>query len=71
MYSQAMPKEEKKSRSGTTFTYAERKKRGRPTSTYSLGNETLELLSSLAERLELSKSAVIELAVRELQKKYR
>ena len=63
--------EPKKNRSGTSFTYAERKKRGRPTSTYSLSNETLALLESLAERLELSKSAVIELAVRELQKKYR
>lgn len=63
--------EPKKSRSGTSFTYAERKKRGRPTSTYSLANETLAMLDDLAERLELSKSAVIELAVRELQKKYR
>lgn len=63
--------EPKKSRSGTSFTYAERKKRGRPTSTYSLANETLAILDDLAERLELSKSAVIELAVRELQKKYR
>ena len=62
--------EPKKSRSGTTFTYAERKKRGRPTSTYSVSNETIAMLSELADRLELSKSAVIELAVRELQKKY-
>lgn len=63
--------EPKKSRSGTSSTYAERKARGRPTTTYSLSIETLSLLEALAERLELSKSAVIELAVRELQKKYR
>lgn len=66
-----MPKQEKKSRSGTTMTYAERKARGRPQMTFSLSNETRELLDSLSARLELSRSAVIELAVRELQKKYR
>lgn len=63
--------EPKKSRSGTSYTYAERKAKGRPTSTYSLSSETLALLTELSERLELSRSAVIELAVRELQKKYR
>jgi predicted ArsR family transcriptional regulator len=71
MYSMGMPKDEKKSRSGTSFTYAERKARGRPTSTYSLSNETIAALKELADHLQLSKSAVIELAVRELQKKYR
>lgn len=71
MYSVDMPKDEKKGRSGTSFTYAERKARGRPTSTYSLSNETIAALAELAEHLQLSKSAVIELAVRELQKKYR
>ena len=66
-----MSKDEKTSRSGTTFTYAERKARGRPLSTFTLSNETKAMLEELAERLHLSRSAVVELAVRELQKKYR
>ena len=71
MYSTTMPKDEKKSRSGTTFTYAERKAKGRGTSTYSLSDETKGILTELHEHLQISRSAVIELAVRELQKKYR
>lgn len=71
MYSCVMPKDEKKSRSGSTFTYAERKARGRPLSTFSLSSETKIILNELAETLKLSRSAVVELAVRELQKKHR
>jgi hypothetical protein len=65
-----MAKEEKKGRSGTTFTYAERKAKGRAISSFTLSDEAKAILAGLAERLELSRSAVIELAVRELQKKY-
>lgn len=71
IYSASMPKDDKKSRSGTTRTYAERKAKGRPISSFTVSEEARTILSSLAARLELSKSAVIELAVRELQKKYR
>lgn len=66
-----MTKDEKKGRSGTTFTYAERKAKGRAISSFTLSDECKTILAELASHLSLSRSAVIELAVRELQKKYR
>lgn len=66
-----MTKDTKKGRSGTTFTYAERKAKGRAISSVTLSDEAKSILKELADHLQLSRSAVIELAVRELQKKYR
>jgi metal-responsive CopG/Arc/MetJ family transcriptional regulator len=63
--------EEKKSRSGTSRSYAERMAKGRPNVTISLPTETIELLSELQEHHGLSRSAVIDLAVREFAKKRR
>ena len=58
-------------RSGTNRSYEERKAGGRPTATFTLPTSTLDLLSDLAARHNLSKSAVVDLAVRELAKKMR
>jgi predicted transcriptional regulator len=66
-----MPNEPKKSRSGTTRSYAERKDAGRPLVTFTLTLETKAIIQELAEHYNLSRSAVVELAVRELQKKMR
>lgn len=66
-----MTKDAKKSRSGTTFTYAERKAKGRGISSFTLSDECKNIIEGLAFNLRLSKSAVVELAVRELLKKYR
>lgn len=63
--------EEKKNRSGTSRSYAERVAKGRPNVTISLPNETIELLAELQEHHGLSRSAVIDLAVREFAKKRR
>jgi len=57
------------SRSGTTFTYAERKARGRPNVVFSLPIETVQEIKRMADRLNLSRSAIVDLAVRELGKK--
>lgn len=61
----------KRSRSGTSRSYEERKAKGRPNVTISLPTETVALLAELAEHHGLSRSAVIDLAVRELAKKRR
>lgn len=58
-------------RQGTSRTYAERKAKGRPNVTVSMAAETVEILSGLAERYGLSRSAVVDLAIRELAKKPR
>jgi hypothetical protein len=63
--------DEKKSRSGTSRSYADRMAKGRPNVTISLPTETLELLSALCEHHGLSRSAMIDLAVREFSKKRR
>ena len=60
-----------KTRSGTSRSYAERAKKGRPNVTLSMSEDCNSLLSDLAERMNLSRSAVVELAVRELAKKIR
>jgi hypothetical protein len=62
---------ERKSRSGTSRSYAERAAKGRPNVTFSMSDDTRELLVQLAEQLRLSRSAVVELALRELAKKWR
>ena len=62
---------ERKSRSGTTRTYAERLAAGRPTVSVTLTTEDLAVLAGLSERHGLSRSAVISLAIRELAKKRR
>jgi hypothetical protein len=61
----------KKSRSGTSRTYAQRAAAGRPNVTLSLTSEVVALLAELAEHLRLSRSAVVDLALRELAKKKR
>ena len=58
-------------RQGTSRSYAERKAKGRPNVTVSMPAETVELLADLAERYGLSRSAVVDLAIRELDKKPR
>jgi len=63
--------EPKKSRSGTRRSYAERAAAGRPLVTFTLSNETKAIIVELADHYNLSRSAVVELAVRELQKKMR
>ena len=63
--------EEKKSRSGTSRSYEERKAKGRPNVTISLPTETIQLLAELQEHHGLSRSALIDLAVREFAKKRR
>ena len=54
------------SRSGTSRSYADRVAKGRPNVTFSLPAETIEILKKLAARRGLSRSAVVDLAVREL-----
>ena len=66
-----MPKEPKKSRSGTTRSYAERKEAGRSIVSHTMTDEAKALLSELATHHGLSRSAVLELAIRELHKKMR
>jgi hypothetical protein len=56
--------EPKKNRSGTSRSYADRVAKGRPNVTISLPTETIELLAELQEHHGLSRSAVIDLAVR-------
>ena len=63
--------EPKKNRSGTSRSYAERMKAGRPLVTFTLSIEAKELIERLASHYNLSRSAVIELAIRELEKKIR
>ena len=59
-----------KRQSGPSLTYAERLAHGRPTVTFSLATSTVEEIVWLAERLNLSRSAVVTLAVNELRKRY-
>ncbi|HVJ92315.1 MAG TPA: ribbon-helix-helix protein, CopG family [Labilithrix sp.] len=66
-----MSDEPKKNRSGTTRSYAERAAKGRPLVSFTLSFETKEIIQQLADHYNLSRSAVVELAVRELQKKMR
>lgn len=61
----------KKSRSGTSRTYEERLAGGRPNVTFSLPLSAVEALSRLAEHYKLSRSAVVALAITELEKKIR
>ena len=63
--------EPKKSRSGTSRSYADRVAKGRPNITISATTELIELLSELQDHHGLSRSAVIDLAVREFAKKRR
>ena len=58
----------KKSRSGTSRTYAARRDAGRPNRTFSMATDVDELISSLAKTRDVSRSAIVELAVRELAK---
>lgn len=58
-------------RQGTSRSYAERKAKGRPNVTVSMAAETVEILSDLADSYGLSRSAVVDLAIRELAKKPR
>lgn len=58
----------KKKRSGTSRSYADRVAKGRPNVTFSLPAEAIAILVELAERRGLSRSAVVDLAVRELDK---
>ena len=58
-------------RQGTSRSYAERKAKGRPNVTVSMAAETVEILSDLAATYGLSRSAVVDLAIRELAKKPR
>jgi hypothetical protein len=58
-------------RSGTQISYADRKASGRPNVTYILPEETVAQIVRMAGRLNLSRSAVVDLAVRELAKKIR
>lgn len=62
---------EAKTRSGTSRSYAERAAKGRPNVTFSLPEDTVILLRELAEHHNLSRSAVVDLAIRELSKKRR
>lgn len=66
-----MPKEPKKSRSGPSRSYAERKAAGRPIVAVTLPTDTIALLAELATHHNLSRSAVVDLAIRELSKKMR
>jgi hypothetical protein len=62
-----MPPE--KSRSGTSRSYGERVKAGRPNVTLSLTTETVEMIARLSESLGLSRSAVVTLAIEQLDRK--
>ncbi len=64
-------KREATSRSGTSRSYADRVAKGRPNVTVSMAADTVALLARLADHYGLSKSAVIDLALRELEKKIR
>lgn len=64
-----MPKKPEPNRSGTSRTYEQRLKKGRPNVTVSMAADTRMLLATLADALSLSMSAVIDLAIRELAKK--
>jgi hypothetical protein len=61
----------KKSRSGTTRTYAERKAAGRGLVSLTMSDETKALLDELAQALGISRAATVELALREFDKKRR
>ena len=58
----------KKKQSGTSRSYADRVAKGRPNVTFSLPAPTIAILVELATRCGLSRSAVVDLAVRELAK---
>ena len=60
----------KSSRSGTTLTYAARLDGGRPTISVTATTATIELMRALGTRLNLNRSALIELAIREFAKRY-
>lgn len=62
----AKSKVEPGTRSGTSRTYAERRDAGRPNRTFSLAADLDELISTLAKARQISRSAVVDLAVREL-----
>lgn len=59
----------KKNVSGPTRTYRARIEAGRPNRTFSIAADLDALISELADRWEISRSAVVDLAVRELQKR--
>jgi hypothetical protein len=54
----------KRSRSGTTRSYAERRDAGRPIVNFSLSSEVDALIDRLAVERKMSRSALVELAVR-------
>lgn len=56
----------KKSRSGTSRSYATRIAQGRPNKTYQLDAEIVAMIDALHARLGISKSLVVARAVREL-----
>jgi predicted transcriptional regulator len=53
------------------MTYAERKAAGRPLVTITMTTDTKELLDELADRLGMSRAAVIEEALNAYEKKTR
>ncbi len=65
------PTTKRKSRSGPSRTYAERLAAGRPIVSLTLTSDVVKLLAELAELYQLSRSAVVALALTELAKKKR
>jgi hypothetical protein len=59
-----LPRKPPKVHSGTSRSYAERVAKGRPNVTFCLPQETVDLLAALADREGLSRSALVEKAVR-------
>ncbi len=55
---------ERSSRSGTSCTYGERMARGYPNKTYSLPQDVVDLIETMAEDRGLSRSRVVEEAIR-------
>ena len=66
-----MANTKKKNRSGTSRSYADRAAAGRPNVTLSMSMETRDMLAIMADFYNLSRSAVVDLAIRELHKKMR
>ena len=62
-------KKRRKNASGPTLSYAVRKAKGRPIVGFSLPQSCVDEIGRLAERLKMSKSAVVDIAVSELGKR--
>jgi hypothetical protein len=56
-------------RSGATPSYAERVAAGKPSVTYVLSRETVDMIERLSDYHHLPKSKIVELAVRELDQR--